>query len=138
VTLLRQYQELAATTQDIVSTDIPRSALDDFVDLAFLVKDASVRSVVFDANLIDPAYPDYDQMRQVVRDALSPAPDGPADRAPADDAPRTTEPSTPVTTDPAIPSTSGDVAADVADACAYDPVQARAALAAGEPPTRRR
>jgi LCP family protein required for cell wall assembly len=134
VTLLRQYQELAATTQDIVSTDIPRSALDDFVDLAFLVKDASVRSVVFDANLIDPAYPDYDQMRQFVRDALSPAPDG----APADDAPQTTEPSTPVTTGPGTPSTSGAVAADVADACAYDPVQARAALAAGEPPTRRR
>ena len=41
VTLLRSYQELAATTQDIVSTDIPRSALDDFVDLAFLVKDAT-------------------------------------------------------------------------------------------------
>ena len=40
VTLLEQYQEIAATTQDIVSTDIPRSALDDFVDLAFLVKDA--------------------------------------------------------------------------------------------------
>ena len=34
VTLLRKYQELAATTKDIVSTDIPRSALDDFVDLA--------------------------------------------------------------------------------------------------------
>ena len=33
VTLLQQYQELAATTKDIVSTDIPRSALDDFVDL---------------------------------------------------------------------------------------------------------
>ena len=30
---------------------------------AFLVKDADVRSVVFDATLIDPAYPDYDQMR---------------------------------------------------------------------------
>ena len=27
VTLLRSYQELAATTKDIVSTDIPRSAL---------------------------------------------------------------------------------------------------------------
>ena len=33
VTLLEQYQELAATTEDIVSTDIPQSALDDFVDL---------------------------------------------------------------------------------------------------------
>ena len=73
VTLLRSYQELAATTQDIVSTDIPRSALDDFVDLAFLVKDAPVRSVVFDETLIEPAYPDYEQMRRIVQQAIAPA-----------------------------------------------------------------
>ena len=54
VTLLEQYQEIAETTQDIVSTDIPSRALDDFVDLAFLVKDANVRSVVFDVNLDRP------------------------------------------------------------------------------------
>ena len=74
VTLLEQYQELAATTKDIVSTDIPRSVLDDFVDLGFRVKDADIRSVVFDASLIDPAYPDYDQMRQIVQDSLATAP----------------------------------------------------------------
>ena len=34
VTLLQKYQELADTTKDIVSTDIPQSALDDFVDVA--------------------------------------------------------------------------------------------------------
>jgi LCP family protein required for cell wall assembly len=57
VTLLEQYQELAATTKDIVSTDIPRSALDDFVDVGFLVKDAEVRSVVFDSTADRPGVP---------------------------------------------------------------------------------
>jgi LCP family protein required for cell wall assembly len=129
VTLLQQYQQLAATTKDIVSTDIPRSALDDFVDVGFLVKDAEVRSVVFDENLIDPAYPDYDLMRQIVQDALAPPSDTPASGAPA-------------TSDPAAPTTTGaspapvNPAADVGDACAFDPVQAQAALDAGEPPTK--
>jgi len=135
VTLLRQYQDLAATTQDIVSTDIPRSALDDFVDLAFLVQEADVRSVVFDATLIDPAYPDYDQMRQVVQDAIDPAP-APSSSPPSDDASGTPDPSAPATSDPADPSPTAGAAADVGDACAYDPAQAEEALAQGEPPTR--
>ncbi|MGK5112357.1 MULTISPECIES: LCP family protein [unclassified Geodermatophilus] len=148
-TLLQRYQELAATTQDIVSTDIPRSALDDFVDLGFLVKDAEVRSVVFDTSLIDPAYPDYDAMRRIVRDALTPprpaADDAPPNGTPA---PQTTTEQTPTEQTPAeqtpaeqtptAGSTDGDpqAVADVGDACAYDPVQAREAVAAGEPPNK--
>jgi LCP family protein required for cell wall assembly len=133
VTLLRSYQELAATTQDIVSTDIPRSALDEFVELAFLVKDASIRSVVFDETLIDPAYPDYDAIRQIVRQAVTPAPA-------AEEAPRSSAPATsaaPVE-DADAPRPAEDPVADVGDACAYDRAQAEEALAAGEPPTRRR
>jgi LCP family protein required for cell wall assembly len=127
VTLLAKYQDLAATTKDIVSTDIPRSALDDFVDLAFLVKDADTRSVVFDSSLIDPAYPDYDQMRAIVEQALAPpaAADTPASSAPA--AP---------TTGTEAPATTENPASDVTDACAYDATTAQAALDAGEPPTK--
>ncbi len=135
VTLLRSYQELAATTQDIVSTDIPRSALDDFVDLAFLVKDAPLRSVVFDETLIDPAYPDYDLMRQIVQDAIAPAPaDGAADSsAPTSDAAAPVDgPEAPAEE----PAPVEDPAADVGDACAYDRARAEEALAEGEPPTR--
>ena len=40
VTLLAATRRSRRTTQDIVSTDIPRSVLGDFADLAFLVKDA--------------------------------------------------------------------------------------------------
>src|SRR4051812_26996983 len=137
VTLLRQYQQLAATTQNIVSTDIPRSALEGFVDLGFRVKDADVRSVVFDVNLINPAYPNYGRMRQIVQEALAPPP------APADDTPSQRKPSdtptsspSPATTEPAAPTTSAGPAADVGNACAYDPVRAAEARAKGEPPTR--
>lgn len=134
VTLLAQYQELAATTQDIVSTDIPQGALDDFVDLAFRVKDAGVRSVVFDSSLIDPAYPDYDEIRQIVDDALA-APT-PADQTPDRPAPSTPAPSSP-TEEPAEPTQAEEnPVADVGDACAYDAEQAQEALAQGEPPTR--
>jgi LCP family protein required for cell wall assembly len=137
VTLLASYRELAATTRDIVRTDIPRAALDDFVDLAFLVKDASVHSVVFDDSLIDPAHPDYDRMREIVRDAIDPVPA-------ADDAPETSSSpssSTPEESGGAARTTdqqpaAEEPAADVGDACAYDRARAKEALAEGEPPTR--
>ncbi|MGY2065824.1 LCP family protein [Blastococcus sp. SYSU DS0619] len=123
VTLLQRYQRLAATTEDIVSTDIPRSRLDDFVDLAFRVKDAEIRSVVLDPSVIDPAYPDYDRIRQLADEAIDPPP-APAP-APADGA----------EAEPAPEEADGPVA-DIADACAYDPVRAAEARAEGEPPTR--
>jgi polyisoprenyl-teichoic acid--peptidoglycan teichoic acid transferase len=132
-TVLRQYQELAATTQDIVSTDIPRSALDDFVELGFLVKDAEIRSLVFDSTVIDPAYPDFDQMRALVQEALSPPP------APApDDSPPPAEPTEapPPPEDQEAPAPTPIT--EVGDACAYDPARAEEALALGKPPTRRR
>jgi LCP family protein required for cell wall assembly len=136
VTLLRQYQDLAATTEDIVNTDIPRSALEDFVDLAFRVQDASIHSVVFDPSLIAPGSPDYDVMRQIVRAALQPP-------APAQDGAPATEPAAPetdpATTDTDAPSAAEGTenpAADVGDACAYDAAQAEEALAEGEPPTK--
>lgn len=147
VTLLRKYQQLARTTKDVVFTDIPRSVLGDFVDLAFLVKDAGIRSVVFDDSVINPAYPDYDRIRGAVYLALSEPnldafaePDAPA---PGDDAEESSAP-TPSAPTPSTsaPSTgAGDASepvfpSDVRDACAYDPAAAQQALLAGEPPTR--
>jgi LCP family protein required for cell wall assembly len=132
-TVLAKYQELAATTRDIVSTDIPQSALDDFVDLGFLVKDAGVRSVVFDVNLIDPAYPDYDLIRQIVTDSLAaPTPAGDTPDAPAPPAPAE-EPVEEPAEEPA--PAAEDPLTEVGDACAYDPAQAEQAMAEGEPPT---
>ncbi|TYP88116.1 LCP family protein [Blastococcus xanthinilyticus] len=135
MTVLQQYRELAATTEDIVSTDIPRWALDDFVDLGFLVKDADIRSVVFDDTVIDPAYPDYDQIRQLVDEALSPPPPS----LPSPSAPSTSSPAPPTsapTSDGAGAQPPADPVADITDACAYDPARAAEARAEGEPPSR--
>jgi LCP family protein required for cell wall assembly len=134
VTLLSRYQELAATTEDIVSTDVPADVLGDVVDLALRVKDAEIRSVVFDDSVISPAYPDYGRIRALVQEALAPAPPAPTTTAPPAPAPETATPPGPT---PA-PAGNGGSATEVGDACAYDPVQAAAALAAGEPPSRRR
>ena len=140
ITLLRQYQELAETTADIVLTDIPSSALDDFVDLGFLVKDASVRSLVLDPSVIDPAYPEYDEIRQLVEDALEPPPPAGGD---GNGSEVTTAPSTapstaaePTQGETPTPVPGQDPVDDVQDACAYDPEVAADARAAGEPPTR--
>ncbi|GHE09357.1 LCP family protein [Klenkia taihuensis] len=133
VTLLTRYQQLAATTSDIVSTDMPQSVLDDFVDLAFLVKDAEIRSVVFDDTVISPAYPDYDQIRALVQQAIGTAPATSAAPSSSASAAPTTASSAPA---PGTPAPAADPATDVADACAYDPVAAQEAIDAGEPPTR--
>ena len=140
VTLLRKYQELAATTKDIVSTDIPQSALDSFVDVALRVKDAQIRSLVFDQKLINPAYPDYNRIRALVAEAVqtpaSTAPAASGTAAPTSATPTTGAP----TTTGAVPTAGSatDPVTDLKDACVFDPKQAADAVAAGEPPTRRR
>jgi hypothetical protein len=132
---LRQYEEVAATTEDIVSTDIPSSALDDFVDLAFLVQDAPIRSVVFDTSVINPAYPDYDLMRHLVEEALAPPPAPSSPASTATSSPASSSPSSTDTSSGTTEPTKNPVD-ELADACAYDPEQAQKALDAGEPPTK--
>ena len=131
VTLLQQYRKLAATTKDIVSTDIPRSVLDDFVELGFEVKDADVRSLVFDDSVIEPAYPDYDLIRRMVRGALAATPASTASDSPAPSASAAAP-----GTGAAAPTAAPVPVADIGDVCAYDPARAKEALAAGEPPTK--
>ncbi len=130
-TLLRRYQDIAATAPDIVLTDIPRSVLPAFVDLGVLVKDAEVRSLVFDNTVITSADPDYDLIRSLVSTALSdPVTSG-------QPTPPTTAPTTTAAPEPgADPPTVTPSAQDVSSLCAYDPVAAQAALDQGKPPTR--
>ncbi len=132
-TLLSRYQEIAATAPDIVLTDIPRSVLPAFVDLGILVKDAEVRSLVFDNTVITSADPDYDLIRSLVATSLA---DPAASGQPAP--PTTAPPTTTAPTDPsADPTEVPPEAESVTDLCAYDAVAAQEALDEGEPPTRR-
>jgi hypothetical protein len=145
LTLATRYGELVDTAQDIISTDLPQDLVDDAVEVALRVKDAQVRSLVLDDSVIAPAYPDYDEIRRLVREATAPPPPTPAAPAPsgADQPPAAAEAVPPPTVGASVGSAGGSVGSsatespidDAADACAYDPVQAGAALAEGEPPT---
>jgi hypothetical protein len=137
MTLLSRYQQIAATTQNIVSTDIPQSVVGDFADLALKVKDAGIRSVVFDDSVIKPAYPDYDKIRGLVEDALHPPAPG-ASAGTTSTAPTGTTAGTAAGGSAADTSASAPTspAVSATDACAYDPVAAQEALDEGEPPTK--
>jgi LCP family protein required for cell wall assembly len=128
--VLTSYQQIASTAEATLKTDIPEAALQGFVDLAFKAKKATVRSVVFDQNVINPAYPDYDKIRSLVQQTLS-----------GEAAPTSAPPAAPASSSPsqsATPNLSGPPAvSDVTNACAYDPAEAQAALSHGKPPTRK-
>ena len=136
MTLLSRYQQIAATTEDIVSTDIPQSVVGDFADLALKVKDAGLQSVVFDDSVIRPAYPDYDEIRGLVQSALTGPPSTPAPASAAPPAGGATDAPTGSTPDSPPAGSSPSPAVSATDACAYDPVAAQEALDLGEPPTK--
>lgn len=76
-TLLRRYEGLAHTGADNVLTDIPQELLRDFLDLALEVKDAKLRSVVFQSSArFNPGDPDYDWLHATVQRALVNDPGG--------------------------------------------------------------
>jgi LCP family protein required for cell wall assembly len=133
ITLLSRYQQIAATTQNIVSTDIPQAVVGDFADLALKVKDAGIRSVVFDDSVIKPAYPDYDKIRSLVEDALHPPAPG-ASSGPTTTAGAASAAGSAGTSSAASAPTSPAVSAT--DACAYNAAMAQEALDQGKPPTK--
>jgi LCP family protein required for cell wall assembly len=139
MTLLSRYQEIAVTTQDIVSTDIPQAVVGDFADLALKVKDAGMQSVVFDDTVIRSAYPDYDKIRTIVQDTLvgPPVPSStPSQSAGGGTGGTATAPATAPDTTASAPDDAPPTHVDNAkDACAYDAVAAQEALDEGEPPT---
>ena len=117
ITVFRRYQELAEATKDIVATDIPAGLLPAFVELALKVKDASVTSLPFTNQVIDPESPDYDLMHTLVADALLPpteptsTPTATASASPGQDSQTATPTPTP------SPTIEPDEAADVTAVC---------------------
>ncbi|CAN5848661.1 hypothetical protein BH18ACT7_BH18ACT7_05330 [soil metagenome] len=136
VTVLSQYQDLAATAKDILTTDIPQTLLPAFVDLALRIQEGTTTSVVFDDTVITPAYPDYDLIRQTVQLAIDPPapPNGTPSGGPPGSAPPTSGVPPPTDGSPSTPPRAESL--DLS--CAYDAVAAQAALDQGEPPTRDR
>jgi LCP family protein required for cell wall assembly len=74
LTVLRRYESLAGTAQQIVSTDIPTSMVPAFAELALRVQGGTTRSLPFTDRVINTGNPDFDGIQQQVRDAINPPP----------------------------------------------------------------
>lgn len=120
--LLPRFQSLAGATERNITTDIPSEMFPAFAELGLKVKDASLNSLSFTRDVIDPADPDYDAMREIVQEALGPDPEPTASStAPVEAASENTgEPETPAEQSEESDGTddtaaSGDGTADTAD-----------------------
>ncbi len=70
VRILTRYESIAATSRDLVETDVPGFMLPAFVDLSTKIKDTSVRSTVFTNEVIQPSNPNYRQIQLDVQRAI--------------------------------------------------------------------
>lgn len=144
-TLLSRYEAIAREFQSVVLTDVPQEDLPSVLDLALMMREGNMRSIVFTNGQADfwSADPDYDLMRDRVQQAIdeshqdaTPAAPAPQEPVPVTSAPEEpAEPAAPASTAPATsappaapapePTTASE---NVRDACAYDPVKAQDAL----------
>lgn len=99
--LARAFPQLAASAQRDVTTDIPAGRLSAFVDLGRKVKEAPLRSLSFNEPLVNTGNPDYDQIHQLVQQALVPPAPAPSS------SPTTTTPSASPSSSTASPGSTG-------------------------------
>lgn len=73
--VLSKFQAVAAAGARLVETDIPQSMLGVFVDLAGKTRELPITQLeLTPVNDVDPEYPDYAYIRQLVADATAPPP----------------------------------------------------------------
>ncbi len=70
-TVLTRFQEIAKATPGAVSTDIPSSQVDTFVDLALKVKSQEIASLDLTPPRVTPSHPDFDTARNLVADEIA-------------------------------------------------------------------
>lgn len=70
VTFLTRFEAIAASTKDLILTDIPADLLPAFVDLSLKVKQAEISAITFTNKIIKTSNPDYALMRSMVRNAF--------------------------------------------------------------------
>jgi LCP family protein required for cell wall assembly len=70
-TVLKNYSGLAHSAKKVLTTDLTTGALARLVDVANLTKNTKVTSVQFTNQVIDPANPDINYIRQKVQEAIA-------------------------------------------------------------------
>ncbi len=118
--VLTRYKELAATSKQIVSTDIPAKLLPALVDLALKIKNAKVTSAVFDASVTYYAHPDYAKIKRLALAAIAKS----SVTKPATSGRPATKKVTSTAKATATATPAPGTATDVKDACTYNPTPA--------------
>lgn len=124
VTMLTRYEAIAQAGSQMVNTDIPQNVLPAITELALRVKTKDMKRIIFQHGVegYNTANPNFDLMRQRVKEVLDPS------SAPTPTAkPSPTQPSSKPGTDPNAPTSSPSatpphtVDPNVSDACGYHP-----------------
>jgi LCP family protein required for cell wall assembly len=69
--VLLRYQQIASSAKRLMTTNISRSELSELVEIAGDTRKHKVVSVTFTRKLINTVDPDFDGMREVVREAIT-------------------------------------------------------------------
>ncbi|WP_226345976.1 LCP family glycopolymer transferase [Agilicoccus flavus] len=77
-TMIQRYPALAAVAQDNLYTNIPQKDLGAFAQLVTRMKSGTIRSLPFSNKNVHVGNPDFDKIRAMVQEALTPAPAGAA------------------------------------------------------------
>jgi LCP family protein required for cell wall assembly len=67
-----KFEKIAKASEDLITTDVPLSEVDRFVELALKARSQPVRTVSFVPPMIQTGRPDIDKIQQAVHDALHP------------------------------------------------------------------
>lgn len=71
-TVLMSFEDIAKAGSKLLSTDVPQSELNTFIELALKARSKPVRSVSFVPPAINTSNPDLDKMRDMVEKAIDP------------------------------------------------------------------
>ena len=69
--MLSKFQAVAEAGAEVVRTDIPQGMLGRFIDLAAKARELPVEKIDFVPPITDPAFPDFEYLREVVTDATA-------------------------------------------------------------------
>jgi polyisoprenyl-teichoic acid--peptidoglycan teichoic acid transferase len=68
-----KFEKIAKASEELISTDVPLSEVDRFIDLAMKARNQPVRTVSFVPPMVNTGHPDISQIKDAVQKALHPA-----------------------------------------------------------------
>jgi polyisoprenyl-teichoic acid--peptidoglycan teichoic acid transferase len=116
-TVVTKFERITKASEELISTDLPLSEVDRFIELALKARSQPVRTVSFVPPMINTGHPDIGKIHETVRTALTPkkAKKAPATQAGSTPRASTGAPAAQGTTGGAIGSLHSGYAANQAD-----------------------